>query len=67
MGVLLFYYFLYLKLKLDLDKQNQLGESSPNFIFAAVNLDQIVIEKKGELMVNLCLTILLKMWTEMKT
>ena len=38
---------------------NQLGESLPNFIFAVVNLDQIVLEK-GELMVNLDLTILVK-------
>ena len=34
-----FFYFLYLKVNLDLEKTNQLGESSPNFIFAAVNLD----------------------------
>ena len=45
MGILLFYYFVYLKVNLDLEKKNQLGESSPNFIFAAVNLDPIVIEK----------------------
>ena len=51
-GVSLFYYCLYLKVNLDLEKTNQLGESSPNFIFAVVNLDPIVIEK-GELMVNL--------------
>ena len=37
---------LYLKLNLDLEKKNQLGESSPNFIFTAVNLDPIVIEKR---------------------
>ena len=43
-GILL-YYLLYLKVNLDLEKTNQLGESSPNFIFAAVNLDPIVIEK----------------------
>ena len=58
-GVSLFYHFLYLKVNLDLEKTNQLGESSPNFIFVAVNLDPIVIEK-SELMVNLDLTILLK-------
>ena len=58
-GVLLFYYFLYLKVNLDLEKTNQFGESSPNFIFATVNLDPILIEK-GELMVNLDLMILLK-------
>ena len=63
--VLLFYYFLYLKVNLDLEKTNQLGESSPNFIFAAMNLDPIVM-KKSEL-VNLDLTILLKRWTEVKT
>ena len=44
MGIILFYCF-YLKVNLDLEKTNQLGESSPNFIFAAVNLDPIVIEK----------------------
>ena len=43
--VLLFYYFLYLKVNLYLEKTNQLNESSPNFIFAAVNLDPNVIEK----------------------
>ena len=45
-GVLLFYYLLYLKVNLDLEKTNQPGEFSPNFIFAAVNLDLIVIEKR---------------------
>ena len=45
-GVLLFYYFVYLKVNLDVEKINQFGESSPNFIFAAVNLDLIVIEKR---------------------
>ena len=59
MGILLFYYFDYLKMNLDLEKNNQLGESSPNFIFRVMNLDPIVIEK-GELMVNPDLTILLK-------
>ena len=53
-------------MNLDLEKTNQLGESSPNFIFAAVNLDPIVIEK-SELIVSLDLTILLKRWTEVKT
>ena len=43
---LLIYYFLYSKVNLDLEKTNQLGESSPNFIFAEVNLDPIVIEKR---------------------
>ena len=46
MGVLLFYYFVYLKVHFNLEKNNQLGESSPNFIFAVVNLDQTVIEKR---------------------
>ena len=41
--ILLFYYFLCLKANLDLEKTNQLGESSPNFIFAVVNLDSIYI------------------------
>ena len=44
--VLLFYYFLCLKANLDLEKTNQLGESSPNFIFAMVNLDLIILEKR---------------------
>ena len=44
--VLLFYYFLCLKANLDLEKTNQLGESSPNFIFAVVNLDRIILEKR---------------------
>ena len=44
--VLLFYYFLYLKVNLDLEKTNQLGESSPNFIFAVVNVDPIILEKR---------------------
>ena len=43
--VLLFYYFLCLKAKLDVENTNQLGESSPNFIFAVVNLDPIILEK----------------------
>ena len=66
-GVLLFYYCVYLKVNLDLEKTNQLGESSPNFIFAAVNRDPFVRKKKKKLMVNLDLTILLKRWTEVKT
>ena len=33
-------------MNLDLEKTNQLGESSSHFIFAAVNLDPIVIEEK---------------------
>ena len=41
-----FYYFVYLKVNLDLEWINQLGESSPNFIFAVVNLDPIVSEKR---------------------
>ena len=44
--VLLFYYFLCLKANLGLEKTNQLGESSPNFIFAVVNLDSIILEKR---------------------
>ena len=44
--VLLFYYFVYLKVNLDPRKTNQLGESSPNFIFVVVNLDPIVLEKR---------------------
>ena len=44
--VLLFYHFLCLKANRDLEKTNQLGESSPNFIFAVVNLDSIILEKR---------------------
>ena len=44
--VLLFYYFLCLKVNLNLEKTNQLGESSPYFISAVVNLDPIVLEKR---------------------
>ena len=44
--VLLFYYFLCLKANRDLEKTNQLGESSPNFIFKVVNLDPIIWEKR---------------------
>ena len=56
-AVLLFYYFVDLKVNLDLGKKktnkqtNKLGKSSPNFIFAVVNLDPIVIEN-SDLMVN---------------
>ena len=57
--ILLFYYFLYFKVNLDLEKTNQLGESSPNFIFVVVNLDPIILER-GELMANPDLMILLK-------
>ena len=45
MCVLLFYYFHCLEVNLDLGKTNQLGESSPNFIFVVVNLDPINLEK----------------------
>ena len=65
--VLLFYYFLCLKANRDLEKTIPLGESSPNFIFAVVNLDPSFFGKKSELMVNPDLTILLKRWTEVKT
>ena len=33
-------------MNLDLEKANQLGESSPNFIFTVVNLDPIILEKR---------------------
>ena len=46
MCILLFYYFLYFKVNLDLEKTNHLGESSPNFIFAVVNLDPFILEKR---------------------
>ena len=41
-----FIIFVSFKVNLDLEKRNQLVESSPNFIFAAVNLDPIVIVKR---------------------
>ena len=41
-----FYYFLCLKANRDLEKTNQLGESSPNFIFTVVNVDPIIWEKR---------------------
>ena len=44
--VLLFYYFVYLKVNFDQEKKNQLGESSPNFIFMAANLYPIILEKR---------------------
>ena len=44
--IFLFYYFLCLKVNLDLEKTNQLGESSPNIIFAVVNLDPNILEKR---------------------
>ena len=43
--VLLLYYFHYLKVNLDLEKIS-LGRSSPNFIFAMVNIDPTTLEKK---------------------
>ena len=64
--VFLFYNFLCLKVNPDIEKTNQLGESSPNFIFAVVNFEPIILDK-GELMVNSDLTTLLKKWTEVKT
>ena len=44
--ILLFYYFLYFIVNLDLEKTNRLGESYPNFIFAVVNLDPIILEMR---------------------
>ena len=38
-----YFYFVNLKVNLELEKTNQLGESSPNFIFVAMTLDPIVI------------------------
>ena len=43
--VLLLCYFLCFKVNLDLENINQVGESSPNFISAVVNLDPIIWEK----------------------
>ena len=45
-SVLFFYYFLCLRVNLDLEKTNQLGESSPNFIFTVVNPDPIILEMR---------------------
>ena len=33
-------------MNLEVEKTNHLGESSPNFIFAVVNLDPIILEKR---------------------
>ena len=44
--VLWFYYFVYVNVNLNLEKTNKLGDSSSYLIFAAVNLDPIVREKK---------------------
>ena len=41
-----FYYIVYLKVNLYLKWIDQFGESLPNFIFAVVNLDPIVLEKR---------------------
>ena len=48
MGVLLFYYFVYLKVNLNQEKakNKSLGKFSPNFIFVAMSLDPIVLEKR---------------------
>ena len=52
--MVLFFYFLfflffvvYLKVNLDLEKTNHLGEYSPIFIFATVNIDPVVKENSG--------------------
>ena len=63
--VSLFYYFLCLKANRDLAKTNQL-ESSPTLFSQWWILTQL-FWKRGELMVNPDLTILLKRWTEVKT
>ena len=44
---LFIYFFVYLKVNLDLEKTNHLGEYSPIFIFATVNIDPVVIENSG--------------------
>ena len=61
-----FIIFLYFIVNLDLEKTNQLGESSPNFFGGWWILTQL-FWKRGELMVNPELMILLKRWTEVKT
>ena len=38
--------FFFLKVNLDLETTNQLGESSPKFIFAAVNRDPIFVMER---------------------
>ena len=64
--VLLFYYFLCLKVNLDLEKTNQLGDLHPTLFSRWWILTQL-FWKRGELMVNPDLLILLKRWTEVKT
>ena len=46
MNVCVFVLLFYFKVNFDLEKTNQTSESSPNFIFAVVNLYQIVLEKR---------------------
>ena len=66
MCVLLLYYFLYLKVYLDLKKQISLVNLHPTLFLQWWILTQL-FWKRGELMVNPDLTILLKRWTEVKT
>ena len=66
--VLLFYYFLCLKTNLDLEKnQINLVNLHPTLFSRWWTLIQFFFWKRGELMVNPDLTILLKRWTEVKT
>ena len=64
--VLLFYYILCLKVNLDLEKQISLVNLHPTLFLQWWILTQL-FWKRGELMVNLNLTILFKRWTEVKT
>ena len=64
--VLFFIIFFVWKENLDLEKTNQLGESPPIFFSLRWILTQL-FWKRGELMVNPDLMILLKRWTEVKT
>ena len=65
-GMSLFYYFVYLKVNLDLGKKISLMNLHPTLFLQWWILTQLLL-KKGELMVNLDLTVWLKRWTEVKT
>ena len=64
--VLLFYYFLCLKANLEIEKKISLVNLHPT-LFSQWWILTLLFWKRGELMVNPDLTILLKRWTEVKT
>ena len=64
--ILLFYYFLYLKVNLDVEKKIRLVNLHP-ILFSRWWILTQLFWKRGELLVNPDLTILLKRWTEVKT